>query len=84
MNDEQLETLEQVKQFIEGSEGIGFKGIIAREKHGWIEEVLRKFKYQRLKKAGKGLVRRYILKVTGYSRAQVARLVGINGQEGSS
>jgi transposase InsO family protein len=82
MNDEQLETLEQVKQFIEGSQGIGFKGIIAREKHGWIEEVLRKFKYQRLKKAGKGLVRRYILKVTGYSRAQVARLVGIYQRSG--
>jgi len=77
MNDEQLETLEQVKQFVEGSQAIKFKGIICKEKYIWIEEVLRKFKYQRLKRSGKGLLKRYVLKVTGYSRAQVTRLVGM-------
>ena len=76
MNDEQLQTLEQIRQFVEGSQVIEFEGINAREKYRWIEEVLRKFRYYRLKKEGKGLIRRYIMKVTGYSRAQVARLIG--------
>jgi len=76
MNDEQLQTLEQVKQFVEGSQSIAFKGITVVEKYGWLEEVLRKFKYPRLKKSGKGLVRSYILKMSGYSRAQIARLIG--------
>ena len=38
--------------------------------------MLRKFKYHRLKRNGRGILRRYIEKVTGYSRAQVTRLVG--------
>jgi transposase InsO family protein len=82
MNDEQLQTLEQIKEFIEGSQAIVFKGIIAEEKYGWIEEVLKKFRYQRLRRDGKGLIKRYILKVTGYSRAQVARLIGLYQRTG--
>ena len=69
-------TLEQVKQFVESSKGIEFNGLNLKEKYQWIEEVLRKFKYQWLKLNGKGVLRRYVEKVTGYSRSQVARLVG--------
>lgn len=76
MNDEQLQTLEQVQQFIDCSQSIKFKGINTKEKYLWIEEVLRKFKYQRLKRGGKGILRIYIEKVPGYSRSQIARLIG--------
>lgn len=76
MNDEQIETLEQVRQFIEGSQAIEFKGINAKEKYRWIEGVLRKFRYFQLKKEGRGLIRRYIIKVSGYSSPQVGRLIG--------
>jgi hypothetical protein len=76
MNDARLQTLEQVEQFVESSQAIEFEGIKTQEKYQWIEEVLRKFKYPRLKRKGKGILRLYMEKVTGYSRAQVARLVG--------
>ena len=76
MNDEQIQTLEQVKEFMENTSAIEFKGINTLEKYQWIEEVLKKFKYPRLKRNGKGLLRSYIEKVTGYSRSQTARLVG--------
>jgi transposase len=76
MNDEKLQTLAQVQHFVEGSQPLEFEGIHTKEKYQWIEEVLKKFRYNRLKKEGKGLIRRYITKVTGYSRAQVARLIG--------
>lgn len=82
MDDRELCTLEQVKEFIESSKGIGFKGITLKEKYLWTEEVLRKFKYERLKKAGKGVIRKYIEKVTGYSRSQVNRLIGRYGESG--
>jgi hypothetical protein len=75
MDDKQLRTLEQVKQFIASSQGIEFNGLNFKEKYRWTGEVLRKFKYPRLKKAGKGVIRQYIEKVTGYSRAQVNRLI---------
>jgi hypothetical protein len=76
MNDEQLRTLEQAQQFMDSSQAMAFQGINTQEKYLWIEEVLKKFKYQRLKRSGKGLLRRYIEKVTGYSRSQSVRLVG--------
>jgi hypothetical protein len=82
MNDEQLQTLDQIEHFLSGSQLIAFKAIVAQEKYLWIEEALRKFRYQHLKKTGKGMLRKYISKVTGYSRAQVARLVGIYQKTG--
>jgi len=75
MNDGQLQTVEQVRQFLEGSEAVEFRGLTAKEKYYWIEEVLIRFRYHRLKRAEKGVIRRYLQKVTGYSRSQVSRLI---------
>ena len=75
MNDGGLQTVEQVRQFLEGSEAVEFKGLAAGEKYYWIQEVLIRFKYHLLKRDEKGVIRRYIEKVTGYSRAQVSRLI---------
>ncbi len=75
MNDGQLQTVEQVKQFLEGSEALEFRGLSAEEKYEGIETTLVRFSYTRLKKAEKGVIRQYIQKITGYSRAQVSRLI---------
>tara|TARA_B100000315_G_C14510265_1_gene556621 strand:+ start:108 stop:1349 length:1242 start_codon:yes stop_codon:yes gene_type:complete len=75
MNDGQLQTIEQVKQFLEGSKALEFRGLTAEEKYKWTETVLVRFSYLRLKKAEKGVIRQYIQKITGYSRAQVSRLI---------
>jgi hypothetical protein len=82
MNDEQLRTLEQVKSFIEGSQEVEFKGLNAPEKYNWIEEVLKRFRYPKLQKEGKGLIKIYLLKLTGYSRAQLTRLIRLYQQVG--
>ncbi len=76
MNDKSLQTIEQVKQFLDGSEGIEFRGLTVEEKYGWIERVLVRFRYYSLKRAEKGVIRRYLEKVSGYSRAQVSGLIG--------
>ena len=75
MNDERLQTIEQIKQFLAGSEALDFGGVSVEERYQWIETVLVRFKYYRLKRAEKGVIRRYIEKVSGYSRAQVSRLI---------
>ncbi|MCD6299816.1 MAG: transposase family protein [Dehalococcoidales bacterium] len=75
MNDGQLQTVERVREFLEGSEAVEFRGLTAQEKYYWIEEVLIRFSYPRLKRAEKGVIRQYIQKVTGYSRSQVSRLI---------
>jgi transposase InsO family protein len=75
MNDEQIQTIEQAKQFVLGSEALAFRGVSVEERYQWVEAVLMRFKYYRLKRAEKGVIRRYIEKVSGYSRAQVSRLI---------
>jgi len=75
MNDRQLQTIEQVRQFIEGNQAVDFKGQSTEGKYRWIEEVLLRFRYLRLKKVEKGIIRKYVQKVTGYSKAQVSRLI---------
>ena len=75
MSDKSLQTIEQVRQFLEGSEAVEFRGLTAKEKYSWIEEVLIRFRYHRLKRDEKGVIRRYIQKVTAYSRSQASRLI---------
>jgi transposase InsO family protein len=82
MNDRQLQTVEQVRGFLEGSEVVEFRGLTTKEKYYWIEEVLIRFRYHRLKRAEKGGIRRYIEKVTGYSRSQVSRLIAEHKRTG--
>jgi len=75
MNDEKLTTVEQVKRFLGGSEALTFRGVSIEERYRWIEMVLVRFTYFRLNRAEKGVIRSYIAKVSGYSRAQVSRLI---------
>jgi len=82
MNDERLQTIEKVKQFLEGSEALEFGGISVEERYRWIETVLVRFKYLQLRRADKGVTRRYVEKVSGYSRAQVSRLIRYYNQSG--
>ena len=81
-DDERLQTIEQVKQFLEGSEALEFGGVSIEERYHWIDTVLVRFRYYWLKRAEKGVIRRYIEKVRGYSRAQVSRLIGEYNRRG--
>lgn len=75
MDDKRLQTIEHIKQFLAGSETLDFSGVSVKERYQFIETVLRRFKYYKLKKKGKGLIRSYIKKIIGYSLAQVSRLI---------
>jgi len=75
MNDTQLETLDQVRQFLDGTEAISFQIESKDARYRWIQHTLVKFRYLKLSKTNKGLITRYIRKMTGYSLAQVKRLI---------
>lgn len=62
-------------QFVEASEEIHFEGANRGQVYGWVERVLVQQEYARQGKAARGLLRRYIEKMTGLSRAQVTRLI---------
>jgi hypothetical protein len=76
MNDEKLKTLEQIKEFMAGTEGVGFTHQPDRDtRYQHIAEVLCRLRYYALGKSDRGLVLRYLKRTTGYSRQQVTRLV---------
>jgi hypothetical protein len=75
MNDDDIRTIEQVKRFLGSSKPLEFEGASIEERYRWIEKVLVRFTYQRLSKSEKGVIRRYTEKMSGYSRAQVCRLI---------
>ena len=68
-------SLEQIQAFLEGSEQVEFKGRDRGEVYGWVNQILRQQRYGELKRSERGLVRRYVEKMTGLSRAQTTRLI---------
>ena len=72
---EGLQSLEQIKAFVEGSAPLGFEPPDRDAVYDWLVTELRRFGYVRLGKADKGLMRQYLARVSGLSRAQITRLI---------
>jgi len=70
-----LQTLAQVRAFVSGNEPISFTLKDRNKAYDWMACTLRQFGYGRCKRADKGVLRQYLRKVTGLSRAQVARCI---------
>jgi len=75
MNDSQLSSIVEVKGFLKESEVIEFKKRFRKEAYEWIEETLGRFDYLYLGKKEKSLIKKYMEKVSGYSRPQVTRQI---------
>jgi transposase InsO family protein len=69
-------SLEQIRVFLEGSDGVAFEAKNRAELYQWVNRTLGEQGYDRLGRAGKGLMRKYVAKITGLGRAQVTRLIG--------
>jgi transposase InsO family protein len=76
MNEAQVRTLEQVRQVLAGTQAMEFQAAADDQgRYAWIESVLRRFEYRRLPRADRGPVLAYLQRLSGYSRAQITRLV---------
>jgi len=74
MNDEQLYTLADLQAFLDGTVTVDF-AVAAAARYDFIARTVRRFGYGRLKRADKSVVLRFLERVSGYSRQQLARLV---------
>ncbi len=74
MNDEQVHTLAQIQALLDATVTLEFAAA-ARERYGFIARTVRRFGYARLKRPDKAVVLRFLERVSGYSRQQIARLV---------
>lgn len=70
-------SLEEIRAFLDASDSVVFEATHRREVYEWVNGTLREQGYEQLRRAGKGLVRAYVMKMTGLSRAQVTRLIGV-------
>ena len=76
MNANELTSIDQVRDFLSGTQRVAFE--VAgdkRSRYHWIRRTLVKFNYSGCGKADKGILLRYLMKVSGYSRAQLTRLI---------
>ena len=72
---ERIRTLDQIRAFLDGSEPTDFRFAGRDSAYDFVRRTLVRFEFHGLKRDEKGLVKRFIEKVTGYSRAQITRLV---------
>jgi transposase InsO family protein len=75
MDDAEKLSLESIGRLVAASEEIRFEAEDRPQLYCWVERVLVGQQYAQQGKAARGLVRRYIEKMTGLSRAQVTRLI---------
>lgn len=68
-------SIAQLKEFTKVSRPIEFQAQSREEKYQWIETILNRFKYFGLKKRDRTTIKEYLLTMTGFSDAQITRLI---------
>ena len=68
-------TLAERREFLSASNNLSFAGTGRKQIYGLVEGVLCAQKYLGLAKKDKGIVRRYLVKISGLSVAQITRLI---------
>lgn len=80
---EELKTIEQLKDLLAGTQPVAFSVISDKAtRYQWIQRELVKFRYLTLCRQDKGIVIRYLVKLSGYSRQQITRLIAQYHQTG--
>lgn len=75
MNDSHLVSISQMEEFLKGGGEVSFTGKSRDETYRWMEMVLSRFWYFSLRKKEKIVIKKYIIKMTGYSDSQLTRLI---------
>ena len=78
-----ITSIDQVREFVLATDAAIFLVTDRKEASKWMADTLRDFRYADLSKEHKGLIRLYLAKVTGLSRAQVARCIRQYQEEGT-
>lgn len=76
MNLDNLTSIDQLAEFLSGTQTVAFSvlsGPAAR--YEWVQKTLIRFRYLTLSRGDQGVVIRVLIKVSGYSRQQVTRLI---------
>jgi hypothetical protein len=69
-------TFSEMEQFVKTNQKVTFEAGEREARYGFVERVLQGHSYQKLNRSERGTVRRFLAKVTCFSRAQLNRLIG--------
>ena len=83
MNDKKIQSLDDVRTFLAGTLEMEFSIPDKAARYRWIEQTLRRFRYRTLGRPERGVILRYVERVSGYSRPTVTRLVAQYGAQGT-
>ncbi len=73
-----LNSIQEIEEFLKYDSGSFHLKITSRkEKYIFINKILNQFKFRRLKKKEKGIVKKYLRKLTGYSEVHLKRLISL-------
>jgi len=75
MNDDSVVSITQLREFLKLSNSAKFTSEDRTGAYEWIGRTLVKFRYTRLRKKEKGIVKKYLIAMTGYSETQIDRLI---------
>lgn len=75
MKDEALSNIKEIKNLLKFSGKVEFKRAKREEAYRWMERTMERFGYCQLSKENKGILKQYLQKTTGYSRAQITRFI---------
>ena len=78
MDETKLRTIAQIEQFLAATPEIEFSGIAEGgdvERYAHVSRVLKRFDFPARSKRERGVLRGYLCRTTGYSRAQITRLI---------
>jgi hypothetical protein len=70
-----IQTIDQVRAFVAGNLPVSFTLTDRPSAHVWIADTLRRFDYAHATRADRGVLRQYLAKLTGLSRAQLTRRI---------
>ncbi len=79
---ERIRTIGQVATFVEASEPVDFQPTDRTGAYEFVARSLSRLGYYALDRPSKTLVKRFLAKTTGYSRAQITRLIGQHRKTG--
>jgi hypothetical protein len=68
-------TLAEMEELVSNTGAVDYTAAEQESIYGFVERVLKMQQYRRLSRGQKGIVRRFLAKITGLSRAQLTRLI---------
>lgn len=69
------QSINEIKEFLKKADSLEFESLAAEDRNEWIETLLIRHIYKKCPRRDKGTLRQYIIKMTGLSRSQTARLI---------